>query len=197
MEKELARYKTSESCPLELYYPMEFLQDLRFCNTLNEDISQCGDGWEKISSVSAASSRIIPDSKGIYMFIWKPDFCLEHDNNTINFRYVVYIGSASKGVSSILKRFNNDYKNVINQNFSVHWTENKPSNRDSRLKKVLNLNSLEYWYITMDHATSEQILDIEKRLICLFNPPGNQAFKSPIRAIVDQKKAAPAFEPAF
>ncbi|KJG13813.1 hypothetical protein [Photobacterium iliopiscarium] len=194
MEKELARYKTSESFPLEMYFPMEFLQDLRFCNALGDDILLCGDGWEKIAAVSAASSGTIPDTKGIYMFIWKPEFSIEHDKEIINFRYVVYIGSAAKGSSSILKRFNSDYKKLINQNFSVHWTEARPSNRESRLKKILNLGALEYWYITMVDASSEQILDIEKRLICLFNPPGNQAFKSPIRATIDRKKVAPAFE---
>lgn len=197
MEKALARYRTSDSCPLELYFPMEFLQDENFFTALSEDIDVCGEGWEKISSISASTYKSLPDSKGVYMFIWRPGFSLECHNDTADFRYVVYVGSAASGGSSILKRFNNDYKNEINTCPSVHWTENMPSNRAARLKKVLNLGRLELWYVTMDKATPEQISDIEKRLIKLFNPPGNKAFKAPLRAKLEPKKSAPAFEPAF
>jgi len=197
MEKALARYRTSDSTPLELYFPMEFLQDENFFNALHEDIDICGDGWEKISNLNSASYKSLPDSKGVYMFIWRPGFSIECHNDSADFRYVVYVGSASNGDSSILKRFNSDYKNEINKCPSIHWTENMPSDRASRLRKVLNLGQLELWYVTMDQANPEQILDIEKRLINLFNPPGNKAFKAPIRAKYEPKKAAPAFEPAF
>jgi hypothetical protein len=197
MNKALARYKTSESTPLELYFPMEYLQDSIFGEALNEDLSSCGSGWEVITNVSAASESLIPSCKGIYLFIWKPSFTLPLNENNISFRYVVYVGSASTGGSNILKRFTSDYKDKLNTDPSIHWTSNMPSDRSSRLKKVLNLGTLEYWYMAMDNASGEQIRDIEKRLINIFNPPGNSNFKAPIRAIIDTKKIAPAFEPAF
>lgn len=197
MKKTLSRYKTVDSTPLELYFPMEFLQDEDFCEALRDDLKYCGDGWERVSNVSSSSSSLIPDCKGVYMFVWSPDTAIEINDEPIRFRYVVYVGSASNGSSSILKRFNSDYKSIINSEPAVHWTENMPSNRASRLKKALNLGRLEYWYVTMEGATSEQILDIEKRLINLFNPPGNTAFKTPIRVSIDSSKKAPAFEPAF
>lgn len=197
MKKELARYKTSLSSPLELYFHMEFLQDKLFCDTLTEDISTCGDGWECIPNVSSASSDIIPKEKGVYIFIWRPEFHLEHDTKNISFRHVVYVGSASSGNSDIHQRFNSNYKNILNNNPSIHWTEKRPTDRESRLKKVLNLGSLEYWYVTMDKTKHDQIQDIEKRLINVFNPPGNKTFKSPIRMIVEHDKVSPAFEPAF
>ncbi|MEM6184461.1 hypothetical protein [Shewanella vaxholmensis] len=197
MDKALARYKTSESIPLELYFPMEYLQDTNFGEVLGEDLVGCGSGWEVITNVSAASESLIPPCKGIYLFIWKPSFSLPLNERNVSFRYVVYVGSASTGSSNILKRFTSEYKDKINTEPSVHWTSNMPSDRLSRLKKVLNLGKLEYWYIEMDKASGEQIQDIEKRLINIFNPPGNSNFKAPIRAIVDVKKTAPAFEPAF
>lgn len=197
MKKELARYKTSISCPLELYFPMEFFQDNIFCDALTEDISTCGDGWECIFNVSSASSATIPKEKGVYIFIWRPKFYLKHDNNNISFRHVVYVGSASSGDSDIRQRFNTNYKNIINNNPSIHWTENRPTDRESRLRKVLNLGNLEYWYVTMNKTEHDKIQNIEKRLINLFNPPGNKTFKSPIRMIVEHDKVSPAFEPAF
>ncbi|QYJ77921.1 hypothetical protein [Shewanella acanthi] len=197
MEKSLARYKTSESNPLELSYPMEFLQDKIFCSALIEDLEAFSDGWERIQNLSSNSSALIPDRKGVYMFVWRPSIEFKLHNESYNFRFVVYVGAASKGESSILSRFNSDYKSLINKKPSVHWTENNPHDRESRLRKVLNLWDLEYWYATMDNASSEQILDIEKRLINVFNPPGNKSFKQQIRAKIDIQKKTPAFEPAF
>lgn len=176
---------------------MEFLQDDSFSDALSEDLQSCGTGWEVITNVSSASGPSIPGCKGIYLFVWRPYFTLPVDGTEISFRYVVYVGSASSGSSDIAKRFISDYRDKINKDQAVHWTSSNPTDRASRLNKVLNLGQLDYWYMAMDDATSEQICDIEKRLINMFNPPGNKNFKSPIRVVIDRKNVAPAFEPAF
>ncbi|SHF91476.1 hypothetical protein [Vibrio gazogenes] len=195
MEKALARYKTNDSYPLELYFPMEFLQDLQFCNTLSDDIKAYGN-WGVIKNVSSVSSNNIPSDRGIYMFVWTPKFFLYNDDDKISFKYVVYVGDASNE-NNLLDKFNKNYKNVINSEPDIHWTKDVASSRIDRLKKVMNLGCLEYWYLTMDRASVGQIMDVKNRLVRIFNPPGNEGFRKPIRAIVEHDKAVPAFEPAF
>lgn len=198
MEKSLARFrKLKESFPLELSYPMEFIQDESFCNTVIEDLESKSDGWKCIKKIASSTSALIPNTRGIYMFVWRPSIALKTDCESCNFRFVVYIGSASSTEASLLKRFKSEYEAVINKNPDIHWDESNFCDRERRISKVLNLWDLEYWYTTMDKCTAEEILNLEKRLINIFNPPGNKSFRQQIRASIDKQRKAPAFEPAF
>ncbi|WP_210397394.1 hypothetical protein [Motiliproteus sediminis] len=197
MKRTLARYKRSTPVPLEISLPVDYLQDEEYCMALSEDIHVCGNGWETISSVDGKSADVIPKIKGVYVFVWRTLFSMKSDTSSIDFNQAVYVGSASKGDSSLRQRFINDYQKIVKLFPAVHWTQSGMMTRDEKLKKVLNLWELDYWFVTMEGAGQDQIEDIEDRLIALLNPPGNTRNRSRITGKVNKDKRAPAFEPAF
>ncbi|EKP0259001.1 hypothetical protein JFQ93_000196 [Aeromonas sobria] len=193
MRQYLSRYKGKRCFPLEHLMPVDNLNDKDFWITLNDDMKKFGDGWEVIENVCDGSASIIPDSAiGLYFFVWMPEVEFNTSKGKLEFGNVVYIGSSSTKNNGIKKRFISDYQSLIGNNYDVHWTTKTLDDRDKRLKKVLSLGRLHYLFNVMDGATERQILDMEERMIKLFNPPGNTQYAI-LRATLDKINERPAF----
>lgn len=192
-KKQLSRYKGSFAFPLEYLIPVDHFNDDGFWQCLIDDISSIGSGWEFVQGVVCDSHVLIPDDKGIYLFIWTPDSEIKTNTSSINFNSVVYIGSSVTPEVGMKSRFTGEYSKILGKYVDVHWTKKDLLNRSDRIKKVLNLGRLTFAFNVMKFGSKEQILDVEKRLVRYFNPPGNKV-GTIIRARRDKEATSPAFK---
>lgn len=192
-DKQLSRYRGASPFPLEYLIPVDYANERDFWHCLISDIESIGSGWESIDRVHSDSAELIPDRKGIYIFIWSPDVEIKSEARRFVFNNVVYIGSSVTPELGMKSRFVKEYSKIIGRHLDIHWTKKELSNRSDRLKKVLNLGQITLFFNVMDNATSEQILNLEERLIKYFNPPGNKV-GTIIKAKLSKKEVLPAFK---
>ncbi|MCP4119074.1 MAG: hypothetical protein GY737_27465 [Desulfobacteraceae bacterium] len=89
---------------------------------------------------------------------------------------VLYIGKAGGDNSSnnLKKRYNSEYSKIIQKHPEFHWSNSELKTRSERLKQVLNLWDIEYWFVVFND--NRHIARIEKALIKLYNPPANKVW---------------------
>lgn len=193
MRKILARYKGKVCFPLEYLFPVDYMNDCDFIDMLKEDVDTSGDGWEVVKNISAGSAKAIPDKmKGLYFFMWSPQIDFETTQGVFNICNVVYVGSSTSIDNGIKNRFLADYEGLIGKHYDVHWIKKEAVGREDKLKKIMNLGCLNFFFNTMNDASKEQILDMEERLIKLLNPPGNIKHAL-LRGSLDKVNVKPAF----
>lgn len=192
-DEQLSRYKDSIAFPLEYLIPVDYANERSFWRCLTSDIDSLGTGWESIDKVHKNSCDLIPDKKGIYIFVWSPEVELKTQSNKFLFNSVVYVGSSVTPELGMKSRFSKEYSGLIGRHVDIHWTKKDLVNRSDRLKKILNLGRLIMFFNVMENATAEQILNIENRLIKFFNPPGNKV-GTIIKAKLAKTESSPAFK---
>lgn len=151
---------------------------------INKEFSDnlCDDVFNKMKwEVLVASQSIvnrIPETPGIYMFIWKPYFKLINDKGSCEFRYVLYVGQANSETSNLRTRFRSDYYDFIKNCPDSIWDKIEYENREQRLKKYLNLWELEYWFCSITNSDDFKKIDkYEKELIETLGPMINDMHK--------------------
>lgn len=162
------------------------------CLTLRESFRKLSDGgWERVRATESLYNTL-PDKGGIYLFLWEPYFVFDFDDLQKEeiIKFVLYIGKAQgiSKTSTLRYRYENEYSKYIHSDPCIHWKKDSPRNRSDRLKQILNLWDLKYWYIVIEDINKINIL--EKQLIRMFNPPGNKALKAKTRL----GKSTPAFQ---
>lgn len=133
----------------------------------------------------------LPEESGLYLFVWRPGFALKCETpgrNSQDFAYVLYVGEAGAdgGAGTIRGRFSS-YKAFLEAGPDPIWNTADGSLRGVKLSKLLAVRPLEFWWTTCKDLETLGLL--ERRLVGIFNPPGNQHY----RAQLDESRSVPAF----
>lgn len=185
----LAKNRNKDAPPLTFNFPPTLCLDQGYCEALSEELCIIGQEWEILPATPETYQRI-PDQCGIYLFVWNPHFKLRSENGNHDLRQVLYVGKANATHSTLRSRYKQEYSKIIHSDLAVFWSSNDPKNREERLKKYLNLDVLEYWFLAVENTTAI-IDDLESDLIKLLLPPANSHSKNRvIRAKPEKPKTA-------
>jgi len=187
----LQKYRDEPASVLAFQPSIELLIDSHHCQAINSFLHQPGILWERKKAVDSLGNSL-PDSPGLYMFVWRPELTLRFANTeTERFGWVVYIGKAGTEEGrrdTIKQRYVSEYSKFVGKDPSCLWDTSPVEDRESRLARYLTLRPLEYWFLTMQDVREIQLL--EKRLIKLLRPPLNLQHGVKLRP----GKTVPAFE---
>jgi hypothetical protein len=177
--------------PLDFRPSIERLMDSHHCQELGR-IFHRESKWERRKAVEGLGSSL-PESRGVYAFVWRPELFLPFETGTIeHLSWVLYVGKA--GVESgehdtIRSRFLSEYRQFVGGDIACLWDKEVPREREDRLARYLTLRPLEYWFLLLEHPRDIQLL--ERKLIRMLSPPLNKQLTGPrLRTGV----AVPAFE---
>ena len=184
-------YRDEPASILQFQPSVELLIDSQHCQAINSVLHSPGTMWERKKAVDVLGQSL-PDSPGLYMFVWRPELTLKFVNSeTERFAWVIYVGKAGTEDGkrdTIKQRYVSEYSKYVGKNPSSLWDSSVVENREARLTRYLTLRPLEYWYLTM--LDIREILLLEKRLIKLLRPPLNMQHGVKLRP----GKPVPAFE---
>jgi len=178
------RHGGNEALSIPFIPSIRYLQDLPFCKILGNDLRDMGSNWE-IRTATQQLWKQLPEASGLYMFVWRSSnisFLLDQDKQH-SFTWCLYIGQAGGGESrnSIKSRYRNEYANYVRSDPESCWAQRLSNDRKTRLKLLLSLTPIEFWYIQIDDRS--KIENLESRLIRTFRPPGNSAGKSTLKPL--------------
>jgi hypothetical protein len=177
LTEALKQYQYDEAYPVPFSFIPDRLLNKEYCDDLAKRLLEnCTGKWERYTATPKLGN-MLPDSPGIYMFVWKPFFPFEFDDKTQYIRLILYIGKAGgdNEQGTIKKRYKSEYSKIVQSDAEKIWKSKAFDTRKERLEKCLNLHDLEYWFIVADscHELSK-IGYYETHLIKLFNPPVNR-----------------------
>lgn len=192
LQQALERHLDEEPPRLDFSVPLDRLLDSAHCRTLSDDILRAApNGWEMVKATQNAWQKI-PATPGLYMFVWQPTFELKvvtspHVRRT--FPFILYIGKAGDGKNrnTLKSRYKSEYSKLVARNPEQLWAKGKPTTRDDRLKRYLNLSPLWFWYCEIEEG--ESIDSLERRLFALFAPPLNTSGSPRLRPVGKPKPA--------
>jgi hypothetical protein len=177
---------------LKLSLPVEILCDFEHCKAVSERLEQFEFRWEVAPAVPGLGETL-PESSGLYMFVWVPVFSLilaksEREKNY--FSHVIYVGKTggADSTGTLKDRYNREYKKFVGECSSVLWEPDGISSRDKLLRRYLTLFPLEFWHLEFTNDNKNEIDELESTLIKILNPPCN--IQKP-RPIVKIKRAMP------
>lgn len=191
-EQVLAKYR-DEAAPLLEFYPyVEHLIDSNYCKCLDKIIHAADVRWERRKAVENLGVSL-PEVKGLYMFVWAPDFCFRFDGQAAAERiyWVLYVGKAGTqdGTHDTIKhRYLTEYSKYVGKDPSGLWNRQPAVSREERLSRFLTLRPLEYWFLPLTKESDIELF--EKKLIRMLQPPLNRQHGPKIRP----GKPVPAFE---
>jgi hypothetical protein len=188
----LHKFRDEPASTLQFQPSIEHLMDSQFCKGLDKILHTQGVKWERRKAVATLGASL-PDEKGLYMFVWKPDlvFRFAAVPETEQPCWVLYVGKAGteEGKSDTIKhRYLNEYCKYVGTDASCLWDSHAPLDREQKLARYLTLRPLEYWFLSI--ADVRDILVLERKLIRLLRPPLNRQHGPKIRP----GKTVPAFE---
>ncbi len=188
----LHKFRDERASILEFCPRIELLMDTQFCKGLDKIIHGSGEKWERKKAVKELGASL-PELKGLYMFVWKPDFIIRFAAapEVEQFCWVLYVGKAGteEGKNDTIKdRYQREYSSYVGKDASCLWESHAPLARENRLSRFLTLRPLEFWFLPV--ADVRDILILERKLIRLLGPPLNQQHGPKIRP----GKTVPAFE---
>ncbi len=156
--------------------PSALLADHAHCSSLTDLMLRASrdGGWE-VHPASTISESTIPESPGIYMFVWCPElrFPRSSPNDHKQLTLVLYVGQAggSRTQGTLRTRFR-EYQPFIGAHAEVLWDEAPLDSRTRRKQCYLSLEPLEYWFLACE--ADSDIDGIERRLFDLLKPPMNK-----------------------
>lgn len=152
------------------------LADHSHCSILTDKMvqeSQDG-GWE-IHSATTISVLTIPETPGIYLFVWQPElkFPRSEPHRSRQLSFVLYVGQAggSRTQGTLRTRFR-EYQPFIGSSPEVLWDALPLDSRTRRKQCYLSLEPLEYWFLAC--KTGSDIDGLERMLYDLLKPPMNK-----------------------
>lgn len=176
------RHGGTEGISIPFSPSVRFLQDQDFCGTLQLDLSKWATNWEKRKATKNLWTTL-PDLPGLYMFVWKnTEIGFPTDTNSQEFfSWCLYVGQAGANNSSntLKSRYQQEYSSYINSDPDNFWVETANHTRKSRLKLLLSLSPIEFWYTMVEDRS--KIENLESRLIRAFRPPGNSLGKNTLK----------------
>lgn len=189
----LALRRGEQAPPLQLSLPVDLLIDTEHCSRVASVLKEIAAAWET-SPALPGLGETLPDSPGLYMFVWEPriSLFLANDEKHHKFRYVIYVGKTggSGSQNTLKKRYNGEYAKYVGGDPSILWEPVDVKTRDGMLQRYLTLHPLEYWYMEYPDKKKDQIDKHEEYLRRLLSPPCN--IQQP-RTRVRKGPACPAF----
>ena len=173
---------------LNFSLPVHTLIDAVHCSSISKLIHRNGAMWERHLATPTLGESL-PDKKGLYMFVWKPQLKLEVENPRHTFQpsWVVYVGKA--GIDggthdTVRHRYQTEYSKYVGKDPSALWSSAASDSRHERLSRYLTLRPLEYWFLPVMDPT--QLHHLERSLIKIINPPANRQHGSRLRTTVTE-----------
>lgn len=167
------------SHPLDFRPSIDRLMDSQHCAQINK-IFYSSAKWERRKAVATLGPSL-PDAKGVYMFVWRPEMIMPFANGTTEqASWVLYVGKAGieEGASDTLRtRYTSEYKRFVGGDVSSLWNREAASDREARLARYLAMRPMEYWFLLLDSARDVQLL--ERKLIRMLAPPLNRQLVGP------------------
>ncbi|MFD1663694.1 hypothetical protein ACFSL4_37435 [Streptomyces caeni] len=182
------RYREEDSPALLIEAGITRMLDTPTHQVLQQDLEDMATPWQIFPATDQLASNL-PDSPGLYMFVWRPGFRLrlhgDHSgplaDTSGSFPLILYIGQAggaSRGTNTLRNRYKN-YRKHLRGDPEELWTQSEPRRRAERLTRYLSLGPLEFWCAVVEDRS--RIEGLEKRLIRLFNPPLNDQNRPRLR----------------
>jgi hypothetical protein len=174
-DRVVARHRDEPSPALPVDWGILRLLDERHCRGLQHDLADWATEWE-VQRATPDLHKSLPDEAGLYMFVWRPPFEFEvaEQMRAGGIHQIIYVGQAGgagNGSANTLRLRYRDYQDFLKREPSAMWAEPVGAGRRDVLSRYLTLRPLEYWFsIVKDRA---RIVNLERRLIQLLNPPGN------------------------
>lgn len=170
---------------------IEILIDTAHCDSLNRSIHESGCKWERRLATPNLGPQL-PDERGLYMFVWKPQLALKFEQAPAEERFcwVLYVGKAGEKdatADTIRNRYLSEYSKYVGKDATCLWDHTPAESREDRLSRFLTLRPLEYWFLTLENVRDIELL--ERRLIKMLRPPLNQQYGRKLRV----GKPVPAF----
>jgi hypothetical protein len=142
-EQVLAKYRDEPAPILEFHPYVEHLLDSGYCKHLDRIIHESEARWERRKAVDNLGASL-PDVKGIYMFVWTPDFCFRFDTQPTSERtnWVQYVGKAGTQTGThdtIKNRYIDEYHKYVGKDPSGLWSREPAVTREERLSRYLTL----------------------------------------------------------
>ncbi|MCG3773405.1 MAG: hypothetical protein JW395_0212 [Nitrospira sp.] len=165
-------YRDEKIPPLEFQPGLERLIDSDHCRQLSGNFSRHGKWEKKIAAESIAGQ--IPAERGLYMFVWTPEFAFTFEGYSRQPSWILYVGKAGveEGTNDTLRhRFSSEYRRFVGGDPRILWEPSPPQDRRARLEKYLTLRPLEYWFLIVPNIC--EIMALEKKLLKMFRPPLN------------------------
>lgn len=174
------------------------LLDRAGTQTLNDDLRTVGGPWEAYEATERLW-EMLPDSPGLYMFVWRPWFRFDvaetsaaagppKPDSVSQILYIGQAGASNENQGNTLKQRYKSYRRHIRADPKILWTPSQPMTRP-QLSRYLALRPLEYWFTVVEDRS--EIKSLETRLLAMFNPPMN---KNELPKIKSRFKAP---QPAF
>lgn len=175
------RHRDEPSPVLPVEWPLVRLLDVAGSQTLVDDLRRWGQPWE-IYEATEDLWEMLPDSPGLYMFVWRPwfRFTIAETSAAAGARrpnslsQILYVGQAGASVDaggSTLRQRYKSYRRYIRADPDDLWTTAHATTRP-QLSRYLALRPLEYWFSVIEDRT--EIKRLESRMLAIFNPPMNK-----------------------
>jgi len=189
LKDTLARHREHASVALTMSLRVDRLLDEHRCSMLEKDLRACSDGGWEVRSATAELGAMLPNRRGLYMFVWRPPATLPMAAPRSDARlwYVLYVGQAGAEGSqgTIASRYTGEYRKYVGQDAELLWPSAEPSDRADRLRCFLNVEDLESWFMVI--IDDKKIGSLEKRLISLLGPPLNRQGGTTLRPVTRKK----------
>jgi|GEM_PF-2055830 len=166
---------------------IESLIDDEYCQHITGMLEGEDMHWERKKAVPGLGQSL-PDSPGLYMFVWQPKFKLRVAlDERIALHWILYVGKAggSVGGGNIRNRYLNEYSKYVGKDPSCLWEKQDTTKRELVLARYLTLQPLEFWFLTVSNANEIELM--ERKLIKLLRPPLNIQHGTKLRAGKSEK----------
>ena len=181
--------RTSPVVGLAQEHPITYQMDLDYCAAISEELRRYGGEWE-VRKATPNLWRQIPEKCGVYLFLFESYLALRTAGGTdFHPSVVLYVGRAGDQLSkkTLRDRYRYEYSKYVGGDLSLLWGEDRASTRAERLARYLTIYPLQYWFSTIED--NNRIVEVERSLIKLLNPPLNVVGRSKVRI----SSSSPAF----
>lgn len=167
LDQVLAFNRNEVAEPLSVSVPVHALIDKSYCLAVKEALATAGQEWQTFTATPNVAD-LLPNSPGLYMFLWEPFFGIKLESGDYHFKWCLYVGKAEH--TTIRNRYKNEYQAYVQGDPAILYKEGGKS-RKEMLQKYLCLQPLRIWCLEINEV---QLIDpYERKLIDILNPPLN------------------------
>ena len=189
IEKALGRHRAEDHLPISIDMPLTYQLDLTFSAAIMNDLNYECSPWVRAIATKQLT-KSLPEKPGLYVFAFGPNMEIQFETGQ-NHRplTVLYIGQAGADGGNLRQRYAGEYQKYVGEDPAILWKEfDGLPKRTDLLKRYLTIYPLEFWYTTSTSVSA--LLDLEKRMVHLLNPPLNMRLKPRLR----KGRTTPAFK---